>query len=80
MPFWMNHTVLLSEVTGTSPGALGVQFVFRHHPLGVAGEQVLAGRGDVVADEQGGLVAADGFTAVLIGGWSRSREIFGMCA
>jgi len=38
---------------------VGVELVFHHHPLGVAGEQVLAGGGDVVGDDQGGLVAAD---------------------
>jgi hypothetical protein len=41
------------------PADVGVELVFHHHPLGVAGEQVLAGRGEVVGDDQGGLVAAD---------------------
>jgi len=38
---------------------VGVQLVFRHHPLGVAGEQVPVSGGEVVGDEQGWLVAAD---------------------
>lgn len=38
---------------------VGVQLVFDHHPLGVAGEQVFGGGGEVVGDQQGGLVAAD---------------------
>ncbi len=41
------------------PADVGVELLFRHHPFGVAGEQVLAGRGEVVGDDQGGLVAAD---------------------
>src|SRR5260370_35734990 len=47
------------EGVEVEPADVGVELVFRHHPLGVAGEQVLAGRGEVAGDEQGGLVAAD---------------------
>src|SRR5207302_6593961 len=47
------------ERVEVEPADVGVQLVFDHHPLGVAGEQVLAGRGEVVADQQGGFVAAD---------------------
>src|SRR5215468_3312853 len=47
------------EGVEVEPGDVGVQLVFDHHPLGVAGEQVLAGGDQVVGDQQGGFVAAD---------------------
>src|SRR5665811_1787837 len=40
-------------------GDVGVEFVLDDHPFGVAGEQVFGWRGEVVGDQQGGLVVAD---------------------
>ena len=41
------------------PADVGVELVFDHHPFGVAGEQVAGRGGQVVGDQQGGLVTAD---------------------
>ena len=38
---------------------VGVELVFDDHPFGVAGEQVCCWGGEVVGDQQGGLVMAD---------------------
>src|SRR5258706_584204 len=46
---------------GVNPADVGIELVSRHHPLGVAGEQVPGGGGQVVGDQQGGLVPADVF-------------------
>src|ERR1700758_2356376 len=38
---------------------VGVEFVFDEHAFCVAGEHVLGGGGEVVGDQEGGVVAAD---------------------